>query len=67
MYKLRYNYNIGKNCESTFSCSQGNAITKDYYNFLVCEINKGYNMQSKAVCRTTDIYGKENYYLISIK
>ena len=67
MYKLRYNYNIGKNCENTFPCNQSNAISKDYYNFLIGEINRGFNMQDKAICKTTDnIYGKENYYLISI-
>ena len=67
MYQLRHNYNIGKNCESLFICSQSNGITKDYYNFLLGEINKG-NMQNKAVCKTIDsIYNKENYYLISIK
>ncbi len=67
MYQLRHNYNIGKNCENIFICSQSNGITKDYYNFLIGEINKG-NMQDKAVCKTTnDIYGKKNYYLISIK
>ena len=66
MYQLRHNYNIGKNCENIFSCTQSNEITKDYYNFLLGEINKGYNLQDKAVCKTTDnIYNKENYYLIS--
>lgn len=66
-YQLRYNYNIGKNCKTTFHCSQSNGISKDYYNFLVGEINRGHNMQNKAVCKTTDnIYNKENYYLISI-
>ena len=67
MYQLRHNYNIGKNCESIFSCSQANEITKNYYNFLLGEINKGYNLQGKAVCKTTDSNNRENYYLISVK
>ena len=68
MVTVRHNFNIGKNVGSTFPCSQGNGITKEYYNFLVGEINRGKNLQGKAVCkRTIEPFGVEFYHLISIK
>lgn len=66
MVTYRYNYNIGKKAENTRACSEANGISKDYYDFLVGEINRGQNMQSKAVCKKTiEPFGVEFYYLIS--
>lgn len=49
---------------NTFPASQGNQITKEYYNFLVGEINRGIIL--KAVCRIENkIFGVISYHLIS--
>lgn len=43
----------------------GNQISKEYYNFLVVEINNG--TIKKAVCKITNtVFNSESYYLISI-
>ncbi len=48
----------------TFPASRGNEITKDYYNFLIGEINRG--VIQKAVCRIENKrFGVISYYLIS--
>ena len=48
----------------TYPTNQGNQITKEYYNFLVGEINRG--TIYKAVCRIENkVFGTESYYLIS--
>ena len=58
-----YNLPIGKSID-TYPAHQGNQITKEYYNFLVGEINRG--TMFKAVCRIENkVFGTENYYLIS--
>jgi hypothetical protein len=58
-----YNLPIGKSID-TFPCSHGNAITKEYYDFLVGEINRGTIF--RAVCRIENkIFGTVSYYLIS--
>ena len=47
-----------------FSCNSSNRITKEYYNFLVGEINRGTVI--KAVCSITDKrFDYTAYYLIS--
>ena len=49
---------------TTFPCSSSNRITKEYYNFLVGEINRGTII--KAVCSVTDKrFNYTAYYLIS--
>ena len=58
-----FNLPIGKTIE-TFPPSDGNRITKDYYDFLVGEINRGTIF--KAVCRIENkTFGVTSYYLIS--
>lgn len=48
----------------TYAASHGNAITKEYYNFLVGEINRG--TIHKAVCRIENKrFNSVSYYLIS--
>lgn len=48
----------------TFPPTVGNQITKEYYNFLVGEINRGTML--KAVCRKEDKrFNTTSYYLIS--
>lgn len=48
----------------TYPPHQGNGITKDYYNFLVGEINRG--TIKKAVCKIEDKrFGSVSHYLIS--
>ena len=60
---LHYNLPIGKDI-CTFPTNHSNAITKEYYNFLVGEINRGTML--KAVCRIENkIFTTESYHLIS--
>jgi L-amino acid N-acyltransferase YncA len=48
----------------TFPASQGNQISKEYYNHLVGEITRGTIL--KAVCRIENkIFGVTSYHLIS--
>lgn len=59
------NFNIpqGKSI-NTFPASSSNQITKEYYNHLVGEINRGTVL--KAVCRIENkVFGTTSYYLIS--
>lgn len=61
---FKQNFNLPKTPIYTYPAHQGNQITKDYYNFLVGQINDGTML--KAVCRLTYIpTGTESYYLIS--
>jgi hypothetical protein len=60
-----FNLPIGKAIQ-TFPASQGNQITKEYYNFLVGEINRGTIF--RAVCRIENkIFNVKSYHLISEK
>jgi hypothetical protein len=58
-------FNIPENSNiNTFPASSSNRITKEYYNFLVGEINRGTIL--KAVCRIENkIFNTTSYYLIS--
>lgn len=59
------NFNLpqGKSI-NTYPASSSNQITKEYYDFLVGEINRG--TMFKAVCRIENkIFGTISYYLIS--
>jgi len=48
----------------TFPPSNGNQITKSYYDFLVGEINRG--TMFKSVCRIENTtFNSVSYYLIS--
>jgi hypothetical protein len=59
------NYNISKGVD-TYPASGSNQITKEYYNFLVGEINRG--TIRKAVCRIENrMFNIISYYLISEK
>lgn len=61
------NFNIpqGKSID-TYPASSSNQITKEYYNHLIGEINRGTVL--KAVCRIENkIFGVTSYYLISEK
>lgn len=54
---------IGKNI-TIYPPNQGNQITKEYYNFLLGEINRG--TICKAVCCIENKrFGTESYYLTS--
>ncbi len=58
-----YNTPTNKSID-TYPATHSNAITKDYYNFLVGEINRG--TIYKAVCRIENPkFGSVSYYLIS--
>jgi|688.fasta_scaffold03804_58 hypothetical protein len=49
----------------TVPTSRENAITKEYYDFLVGEINRGTIF--RAVCRIENkIFGSVSYHLISV-
>lgn len=59
------NFTLPQETIYTVPASYGNQITKDYYNFLVGNINRG--IIKKAVCRI--YYPKLNYatyHLISL-
>jgi hypothetical protein len=50
----------------TFPATGGNQITKEYYNFLIGEINRGTIL--KAVCRIENKrFGTVSYHLISVR
>lgn len=58
-----FNLPIGQSIQ-TYPATQSNAITKEYYNFLVGEINRG--TIYKAVCRIENKrFGSVSYHLIS--
>lgn len=59
-----FTYPIGKSVP-TYPPNHSNAITKEYYNFLVGEINRGTIL--KAVCKIEDkrFFNAISYYLIS--
>lgn len=49
---------------NTYPASSSNQITKEYYNFLVGEINRGTIF--RVVCRIENkIFGTVSYHLIS--
>lgn len=57
-------FNIHPEVGNTFPCRSSNRITKEYYWFLVGEINRG--TIKRAVCRIENhTFGTESYYLIS--
>lgn len=63
--KAMVNFNIpqGKSI-ATYPASSSNQITREYYNFLVGEINRGTVL--KAVCRIENkVFGTTSHYLIS--
>lgn len=60
------NFTIHPEAGVTFGASCSNQITKEYYNFLVGEINRG--TIKKAVCRIYDeIFGVTSYYLLTVR
>lgn len=64
MIKSSIHFNIHPEVANTTSPCSANRITKDYYNFLVGEINRG--TIRKAVCRIENhTFGTVSYYLIS--
>jgi hypothetical protein len=59
------NFNLSKKPVDTVGASIKNQITKEYYDFLVGEINRGTIFRS--VCRIEDKrFGSVSYHLISI-
>ena len=60
---MGWHFNIGKGVD-TRPASSENQITKEYYDFLVGEINRGTIL--RAVCRNeNETFGTVSYYLIS--
>jgi len=59
------NFNLPNKPITTYPTSSSNQITKEYYNFLVGEINRG--VICKAVCKVTDerFFNVVSYYLVS--
>lgn len=59
------NFNLPQNVSiTTYPPSQSNQITKEYYDFLIGEINRGTII--RAVCRIEDKrFNHTSYYLIS--
>ena len=59
------NFTLPKKPITIYPTSSSNGITKEYYNFLVGEINRG--TIHKAVCKVTDerFYNAVGYYLVS--
>ena len=59
------NFNLPSKPVQTVAASRANEITKEYYNHLVGEINRG--TVQKAVCRIENkIFGVVSYHLISL-
>lgn len=62
---FKYNFNLPSNSVRTVAASRANEITKEYYWFLVGEINRG--TIQRAVCRRENLkFGVTSYHLISI-
>lgn len=62
---FRYNFTLPEKSIYTTKACQDNAITREYYNFLVGEINRGTIL--RAVCKITNtVFGTESYHLISL-
>lgn len=60
----RYNFTVHPEIDKISCCSYGNMITKEYYDFLVGEINRG--TIKKAVCRVEyPNFGYTSYHLLS--
>lgn len=59
------NINISQEkCIDTYPTSSSNEISKEYYNHLVGEINRG--IVFKAICRIENkTFGTTSYFLIS--
>lgn len=59
-------FNLPQNPIDTFPASNSNEITREYYNSLIGEINRG--TIHKAICRIENkTFGTTRYYLISDK
>ena len=57
-------FNVHPHVVNITGANNSNQITKEYYNFLVGEINRG--TIKKAVCRIENYtFGKVSYHLIS--
>ena len=55
-----------KEVQVTFAASDSNAITKDYYNFLVGNINRG--TIKSAVCEiVNEVFGVTSYHLLTVR
>lgn len=64
MIKGSTHFNIHPEVANTTAACTANQITKEYYNFLVGEINRG--TMKKAVCRVENYTsGITSYHLIS--
>jgi hypothetical protein len=62
--KTETHFNLPNEAVYTFPASSSNEITKDYYNFLVGEINRGTIL--KAVMRIDNYtFSTTRYFLIS--
>ncbi len=60
-------YNLPLKSIYTFPAHSGNAITKEYYNFLVGEINRGTILDKAVFKRECECHGAISYYLISTR
>ena len=62
---FKYNFSLPSKPIETVAASGANEITKEYYWFLVGEINRG--TMYRAVCRRENLkFGVVSYHLISI-
>lgn len=66
MVTEKMNFTLPKEDCDTYPARQSNAITKEYYNFLVGEINRG--TIRKAVCRIEkQPFNVVSYHLVSVR
>jgi len=64
IFRFMRNFTLPKDPIYTYPASTGNEITKEYYNILVGEINRG--TIQKALCKVEDkFFNNVRYYLIS--
>ena len=62
---MKINYTLPVKQINTFAASKSNQITKDYYNYLIGEINRGIIL--KAVCKIEYVqFNYISYHLISV-
>lgn len=57
-------FNVHPQVVNITRANNSNQITKEYYNFLVGEINRG-TIKKAVCCIENKVFGKVSYHLIS--
>ena len=59
------NFTLPQKSIATYPATSGNEITKDYYNFLVGEINRGVICKAVCIIENKRFFNSISYHLIS--